>query len=833
MSGIGPAGFVSFVALLLGSGGLLGLPIAVPPLPPDPVVERAAPDECLFHLSTAGLAAAKGDTKNLTERMLADPEMREFLAAVAAQFSAAARRAAPAPPEATAAVTTLVETALTRPMAITVEQLRLRAGGDPPEVAASLVIRVGDDGPAIAKAMETVLTPVWRGFSATIAPGLKNADDPQEVRIAGGTWRRSELMFVGPLSWGLNDGSYVVALGPGSLESLVKRLGDKGRKAPAWKADLEKRMPVARRSTLTYLDAGAVVKILSGLEAPGRDRFLAVLDASGIAKLDSAGAITGMTDEGVSSALWLGFQGAPAGLFAKPASGIGPRELARVPVDATMAQTWSLDLSKTLATLLDVVAAGDPAAAAGPREALEQFRAVAGIDIDAHLLKPLGPDWTVLSVPAPGGMLPNLAIVAGVRDRPTFARTHKALLGILRNAMAANPDGPRVAVREIPYRGQTLFCLEVAGPDMAFPATPTWCLADDRLVVTLSPQLMKTLLARDAADGGIAKLPQVREAVEGGAPALVGVMDPVSLVGSLCGLYEMAAPVARSMLGQRGIAIDPPQLPPSTAIMPYVRPSVSVVRHEADGILVRSTGSVPLGPLTAGGGVLGVSPASTPVIIGLLLPAVQSAREAARRTQAMNNIRQVMLAMLSHEDAKRRLPSQAICDAGGKPLLSWRVAILPYVEEAALYRQFHLDEPWDSEHNRKLIPLMPAFLADPGATPEQVRAGLTTLQVLTGPGTPFPEPGRALNLGQISDGTSRTLAVVEVTPDNAVPWTKPEDHPFDPARPLAGVGNPLRAGGLFLGGFFDGHVEAFTPDQDPDVFKALVTPAAGETVQRP
>ncbi|MFM9058286.1 MAG: DUF1559 domain-containing protein [Planctomycetaceae bacterium] len=820
MGGIGPAEFVSFVAFLLGSAGLLGLPIAVPPLPPDPVVERAAPEECLFHLSTAGLAAAKGDAKNLTERMLADPEVREFLAGVAAQLSGAARSATPAPPEMTAAIATLVEAVLTRPLAISLEKFRPPVEAGPPEISATVVLRVGDEGPAIAKAAEALLAPFMQ-------------EAPQEVRIGGGTWQQSQFLFLGPFSWGLNDGSYVLALGPGALEGLVARLGDQARKAPAWKADLEKRMPVARRSTLTYLDAGAVVKILSGLEAPDRDRFLAVLDATGIAKLDSVGAITGMTDEGVSSGLWLGFQGAPSGLFAKPATGIGPRELGRVPADATLAQAWSLDLSRTLATLLDVVAAADPDAVAEFRKALEQLRAVAGIDIDAHVLKPLGPDWTVLSVPAPGGLLPNLAIVAGVRDRPTFARTHKALLGILRNAVAANPDGPRVTVREIPYRGQTLFCLEVAGPDMAFPVTPTWCLADDRLVVTLSPQLMKTLLARDAADGGIAKLPQVREALGDGAPALVGVMDPVSLVGSLCGLYEMAAPVARSMLRQQGIAIDLPQLPPSTTIMPYVRPSVSVVRHEADGILVRSTGSLPLGPLTAGGGVLGVSPASTPVLIGLLLPAVQSAREAARRTQAMNNIRQVMLAMLIHEDATRRLPSQAICDADGKPLLSWRVAILPYVEEAELYKQFHLDEPWDSEHNRKLIPLMPALLADPGATPEQVRAGLTTLQVLTGPDTPFPEPGRALTLGKITDGASKTLAVVEVTPDNAVPWTKPEDHPFDPARPLAGVGNPQRAGGLFLGGFFDGHIETFTPDLDPDRFNAHVTPSRGEAVQWP
>lgn len=815
----GPAAFAALLpfVLVLVAPGFLGLPLSVPPLPPDPVVERAAPDKCLFHLSTAGLAAAKADAKNLTERMLADPEMREFLAAVAAQVSGAARQAAPAPPELTGAVATVAEALLTRPLALSVDDFRPPAADQPPRLVASLVIRAGDAGPALAAAVDTLL--------ATLGAGAA-----EDVRLGAAAWRRLPTP-AGPLSWGLNDGSFVAALGPDALESLVARLGDAGRKAPAWQADLARRMPMERRSSLTYLDAGEVVRIVSALEAPDRERFLAFLAATGIAKLDSVGAVTGMTAEGVASTLWLGFDGPPGGLFAKPAKGIGPRELARVPADALLAQAWSLDLSKTLAALLDVTAAADPDAAAQARQGLEQFRAVAGIDVDRHVLAPLGPDWTVLSLPAPGGMLPNLAIIAGVRDQPTFARTHKALLGILRNAGAAGDV--KFAVRELPYREHTLFCLDVAGEGMAIPVTPTWCLTDDSLLITLSPQLMKTLLARDAADGGIGRLPEVRDAVAGGEPGLVGVMDPVSLVGTLCAFYEMAVPVGRSVLGQQGITLDLPQLPPASAIMPFVRPSVTVVRHEADGILVRSTGSVPLGPLTAGGGALGISPASTPVLVGLLLPAVQSAREAARRTQAMSNIRQVLLALLIHEDAKGRLPTQAICDADGKPLLSWRVAILPYVEEGALYERFHLDEPWDSEHNRALIPLMPAFLTDPAATPEQIRAGLTTVQLVTGADTVFRGPDQVLGVEEIVDGTSRTLAVIEVAPDLAVPWTKPADHPFDPERPLDGVGNPRRPGGLFVGGFFDGHVETFTPAEDPAVFRALVTPAGGEQVQRP
>jgi hypothetical protein len=103
--------------------------------------------------------------------------------------------------------------------------------------------------------------------------------------------------------------------------------------------------------------------------------------------------------------------------------------------------------------------------------------------------------------------------------------------------------------------------------------------------------------------------------------------------------------------------------------------------------------------------------------------------------------------------------------------------------------------------------------------------------VLSGAGTAFAAVDKAIQAGAIPDGMSRTLAIVEATPANAVPWTKPDDLAFDPDEPLAGVGNPRRPGGLFLIGFFDGSVRAIMPDElNPEVFRALVTPAGGEAV---
>jgi hypothetical protein len=91
------------------------------------------------------------------------------------------------------------------------------------------------------------------------------------------------------------------------------------------------------------------------------------------------------------------------------------------------------------------------------------------------------------------------------------------------------------------------------------------------------------------------------------------------------------------------------------------------------------------------------------VTVSLLLPAVRSAREAARRAQCTNNLKQIGLAFHNYHESNGSLPPAAITDRNGKPLLSWRVAILPYLESSPLHSKFHLDEAWDSLHNLSLL----------------------------------------------------------------------------------------------------------------------------------
>ncbi len=203
----------------------------------------------------------------------------------------------------------------------------------------------------------------------------------------------------------------------------------------------------------------------------------------------------------------------------------------------------------------------------------------------------------------------------------------------------------------------------------------------------------------------------------------------------------------------------------------------------------------------------------------LLLPAVSRVREAADRAQSQNNLKQLSLALLNYSDVNfGRLPVAAICDKDGKPLLSWRVAILPYVEQQLLYSQFKLDEPWDGPHNSRLLARMPAVYklsaGLPGPTDD------TPYQVFVGNGAAFDKTRSHHIPADFPDGLANTILIVEAA--NAVPWTKPEDIPFDPNKPLLPLLNTSSRRG-FAVAMADGSVRLVAPQISETTLKAAIT----------
>lgn len=214
-----------------------------------------------------------------------------------------------------------------------------------------------------------------------------------------------------------------------------------------------------------------------------------------------------------------------------------------------------------------------------------------------------------------------------------------------------------------------------------------------------------------------------------------------------------------------------------------------------------------------------------PVLTALLLPAVQAARDAAQRMEGMNNLKMLGLAFWNYHDTHGHFPTRQIALEDGGAGLSWRVQILPFLDQLELYEQFHLDEPWDSEHNLELVERMPEYFRTPGL---DLEPGKTNLLTLAGPGTAM-EDGVEVKARDIVDGLSNTILVVEANPDRAVVWTKPEDLPFDPESPGIGLGEARLQGFNML--MTDGAVRFQASDASLDQLKGMATRAGGELVQ--
>ncbi len=189
---------------------------------------------------------------------------------------------------------------------------------------------------------------------------------------------------------------------------------------------------------------------------------------------------------------------------------------------------------------------------------------------------------------------------------------------------------------------------------------------------------------------------------------------------------------------------------------------------------------------------------------------IERARAEARSSIVMSNLRQLMVAMHVFHDVHGTFPPQSLASKDGKKLLSWRVLILPYIEQQALYDKFHLDEPWDSEHNKALISEMPALLAP---SPDEAKKGLTRFVAPLTPTSLFGRKGKAMKVSDITDGTSDTIALIEASPEKSVIWTKPEDVIVDEKNVIASIIDTQQP--QFTTAFADGSVRRFPVSVGP------------------
>ncbi len=237
-------------------------------------------------------------------------------------------------------------------------------------------------------------------------------------------------------------------------------------------------------------------------------------------------------------------------------------------------------------------------------------------------------------------------------------------------------------------------------------------------------------------------------------------------------------------------------------------------------------------PASGGGGLAVVALVLVVLVVlcaggglALLFPALHSAREAARRAQSTNNLKQIGLALHMYHDMYQTFPPAVVTDASGKPLYSGRVLLLPFLEQENLYRAFQKDEPWDSPSNLAISQTSIKLFMDASST--DTTPGKTDYLFVTGQGTVF-EGAKSVPMGQIADGTANTILAIDVK-NSGVHWAEPRD--LDLSQPVQLPAGNHNNGNIVL--FADGSVRYVTQTVSPQTLREMATKSGGEVVNMP
>jgi hypothetical protein len=529
-----------------------------------------------------------------------------------------------------------------------------------------------------------------------------------------------------------------------------------------------------------------------------------------------------------------------------------PITLAELPPLAKDTSTFALcsfDWSKAYDVIVKLARdIGDTVAVNGGAQVdsfINQLPALLGFDLKQDLLNSLGDVICVYndsSAPIPGGFGFGLAI--RVKDAE---RLKKTLQTVFDRLQAQFPNGLTVTRDE--HHGREVSVIGI-GP---LPIRPALCVDKHWLFVGLSPQAVESSLLRVDGKLDVWKPSTEQQTALDAVPKkfqMLCLSDPrptysaiVTYLPLVLTVVEQAMSAqrpgqAKSSSGKRMALLT--ELPPADLLTRAMFPNASAWTVDDRGLHGQSRESAP--GLVGSGGI-----AVSAVAVALLLPAVQASREAARRTQSRNNIKQIVLALHNYHDTNNGFPAGTHPNKNLKPekRLSWFVDILPYVELQSVHQQIDLDKAWDDPANRQAVMTPIKLFLNPSAPQKKSTYPVTHYVGLAGlgaegPTLPVTSPkagcfayDRMTRISDIADGTSNTAIVGEISKDEGS-WAaggRPTIRPLT-ARPY--INGPDGLGGAHPGGCFfgmaDGSVRFISDKVDPKLMEAIVTINGGEIV---
>ena len=674
-------------------------------------------------------------------------------------------------------------------------------------VDAGVLLAVGDQGPPLNKML-----------TRFVQQGLQRATG--EVRIEGKPFQTLDLGGDLPvITWGLHGQYLVVGLGKGSVEGIVKRIRTP---QPKWLTEVLQRWPLKRKSTVAYADMEKLLALLVSM-APDDGSGQKVAQLLGFNNVTTYRSVSGLDENQFASYSAITVDGKLQGaLSLLDAPALTPTDMATVPADAQAAFVLRMNALQAYGLLDNVFRTVDERGHQQFLKSLGDLEEMIGGKIREDLIASLGTSWNLYTSPDTGGWITGWLLAVDIKDRDRLLQFRDSLLKkiteMLSQAGQRNHRAP-FRVNRSTFLGQDIVVFTTDLIPLSLAVT------DKQLLLSAYPQAVKAHLKRQQVTGAksLNSSPRLAPLFRNGQGLqAVQYLDLADALRMAYPAVQVGLRAVCSELQRDGIPITMASLPSLESLLRHLQPGIISVHRVDDGIEFRSSQTVPSNGLSV----------SAPVAVASLLPAVSAAREAARRVAGLNNLKQIGLAMHNFHDSYGGFPAAYSTDKNGKPLLSWRVHILPYVENQALYRQFKLDEPWDSPHNKKLITRMPAVYAAAGSLNSPGKTnylGIRTGQAVMAPPA-VAMRGKKNPLGtrfrDITDGTSNTAMVVEASDAKSVIWTKPDDLVPDVKDPTKGIRGLRRNGFSLL--LSDGSVRFLSDRIDPRVLKAVFTRNGGE-----
>ncbi len=784
-------------------------------------LSSAAPETCLTWFQWSNPYRADANSENGIDRMMAEPEVNKFCKDFTDKLGQLPAILVPvdAPVEIKNAAEVLgpqlVDALFRKQGCLFVESIELEEGQEPKNLKIGLVLEVGDDVTESIKSVEAL---------------LKMADVPMEsVDLGGQNGIKIALPPGGPfnqVTLAQQDGYLIAGTGE-TVREIAKRI--KAGQVVDWLSKFQAEQKYVRSSAVGMIDVAAIRKQFLPLLDEQTMKVVSVLGLDNLDRVEFSG---GYARTDFAQRVKLKFDGTPGGIFATiDGKGLTTEDIAHFPDDSFFAVAMSVDSKKMLEEFTNILIQLEPNAAREMAGGFIQFQSETGVDLK-KLIGNFGPNITLHNGYG-DGLLTGVQLRTALEDPKWFEKTVDDLL-----AFGVRELGMPAKEHSFEQNGKTIKSLHFMGEFV--PVEPSWFVDGNQVTLSLFPSVLGTATNPELAPPLIKHpsfapyLGLFEQSANDGKTIGFSYIDSSWAYQMMYGYACMGGAMAKNgEWGEFGLPLPAGQiemlkahllelqLPSFRSVSKYLTPDVAIIRREEDAIVIESHSMMANSNLTV---------ALPAIAVGLLLPAIQQTRSAARRVTSMNNLRMFALATHNYESAHMKFPSGDGPVRPDGPAVSWRVKILPFIEAANLYEMYNFDEPWDSENNLKVAKEMPPVFRNPASNAPEgytVYRGVGGTSGVMGIGADEKSVGRRLR--DIVDGTSNTILFVEVPDEMAVPWTKP-DGGIDPDET-----GPWDLLGNFPGGFnvalCDGSVRFVDVYIDAETFENLLKFDDGNVVE--